>query len=97
MNRAGFADKQRSRFLAALLGASLLAGCQPGGTGSIAVDGKDPAVSSLKTFEDVKGAEDGQEQHEARSNEERAARWFPMTRTPRQRGVTRVPVSARGA
>ena len=36
------------------LGRCLLAGCQPDGAGSIAVDREDPAVRSFKTFEDVK-------------------------------------------
>jgi hypothetical protein len=54
MYRDRLKDRQRIRFLAAILGATLLAGCQPGGIGSITVDGKDPAIRSLKTLEDVK-------------------------------------------
>jgi hypothetical protein len=54
MYRNWINNTQRSRLLAAILGANLLAGCQPGGTGSITVDRKDPAVRRLKTFEDVK-------------------------------------------
>ena len=50
MNRC----EQRQRFLAVILGTSLLAGCQPEGAGSITVDRKDPAIRSFKTFEDVK-------------------------------------------
>ena len=42
MNQARRKDKRRRRFLAMLLGSSLLAGCQPGGTGSITVDRKNP-------------------------------------------------------
>jgi hypothetical protein len=52
--RDALKDKQRSRFLAVIVGASLLAGCQPGGIGSITLDGKDPAIRSLKTLEDGK-------------------------------------------
>jgi len=47
-------DQRRRRSLAVLLGASLLAGCQPYGSGTIAVDRQDPAVRSLKNLEDVK-------------------------------------------
>jgi hypothetical protein len=54
MNRAGSKDAQRRRLLAVILGASLLAGCQPEGTGSITMDRKAPALHDLKTFEDVK-------------------------------------------
>jgi hypothetical protein len=54
MNQARLNYERRSRFLAALLGASLFAGCQPAGTGSITVDGTNPAVRSLKPFQDVK-------------------------------------------
>jgi hypothetical protein len=47
-------DRCRRRCLGMLLGACLLAGCQPAGTGSISLDPKDPAVRSLKTFADAK-------------------------------------------
>ena len=47
-------DKRRRRSLAALLGASLLAGCQPDGAGMIAVNRQDPAVRRFKNLEDVK-------------------------------------------
>jgi len=46
--------KRRRWSLTVLLGASLLAGCQPEGTGSIAVNRGDPTVRSFKSFEDVK-------------------------------------------
>ena len=59
MHRVGLDDKQRNRLFAAILGASLLAGCEPGGTGSITVDGKDPAVRGFKTLEDVKTPKPG--------------------------------------
>ncbi len=54
MSRAGPKEEQRMRVLPMLLGASLLAGCQPEGTGSITVDRKNAAVRDFKTFEDVK-------------------------------------------
>lgn len=47
--------EQPGRFLVVLMGASLFAGCGQGGTGSIVVDAKDPAIRSFKTLEDVKG------------------------------------------
>ncbi len=53
MNRAGLKYEQPSRIVVALLGASLFAGCGPGGTGSIEVDAKNPAIRSLKSLEDV--------------------------------------------
>jgi hypothetical protein len=59
MHRDGINHKQRYRLLATILGASLLAGCQPAGTGSITVDGKDAAVRGFKTLEDVKAPKPG--------------------------------------
>jgi hypothetical protein len=47
-------DQCRRRSLAVLLGACLLAGCQPNGAGTISVDRQAPAVRSFKNFEDVK-------------------------------------------
>jgi hypothetical protein len=46
--------KQQSRFLAPILIASLFAGCQPAGTGSIDVDAKDPSVKGFKSIEPAK-------------------------------------------
>ncbi len=43
-------DQCRRRSLGMLLGACLLAGCQPAGTGSISVDRKDPGRSQLQKF-----------------------------------------------
>ncbi len=53
MNQAD-TDRRRRWSLAVLLGASLLAGCQPEGAGSIAVNRGNPAVRSFKSLEDVK-------------------------------------------
>ncbi|HKI20687.1 MAG TPA: hypothetical protein VKA15_22545 [Isosphaeraceae bacterium] len=47
-------DQCRRSTLAVFLGACLFAGCQPYGAGTISVDRQDPAVRSLKNFEDVK-------------------------------------------
>ncbi len=47
-------DKRRRRSLTPIIGALLLAGCGPGGAGSIKVDSTDPAVRNFKTFEDAK-------------------------------------------
>ena len=47
-------DQCRQPSLAVFLGASLLAGCQPDGAGTISVDRQDPAVRGYKQFEDVK-------------------------------------------
>jgi hypothetical protein len=55
MRPAALKYEQPSRFLVALVGASLFAGCGQGGTGSIVVDAKNPAIRSFKTLEDVKG------------------------------------------
>jgi hypothetical protein len=46
--------RQPSQFVAAILTASLFAGCQPAGTGSIDVDAKDPAIRGLKQIDDAK-------------------------------------------
>ena len=47
-------DQCRRPSLALLLGACLLAGCQPYGAGTIAVNRQQPVVRSFKNFEDVK-------------------------------------------
>ena len=54
MNHHVLKHKQQSRFLAAFLTASLFAGCQPAGTGSIDVDARDSTVRGLKSIEPAK-------------------------------------------
>ena len=53
MNQANKGNRRR-RSNAVVLGAILLAGCQPEGAGSIAVNRGDPAVRRFKNLEDVK-------------------------------------------
>jgi hypothetical protein len=55
MVRAALKHELRSRFLAALLAASLGSGCQPAGTGSIDIDARNPTVRGFKTIETGKG------------------------------------------
>jgi hypothetical protein len=47
-------DQCRRRSFALLLGACLLAGCQPDGAGTMSVDRENPVVRSFKKFDDVK-------------------------------------------
>jgi hypothetical protein len=54
MKKRVFKCKHRVRFLTALLTASLFAGCQPAGTGSIDVDRTSSTVKGFKSIEPVK-------------------------------------------
>ena len=87
MNQRVLKHKRRTRFLTALLTASLFSGCQPAGTGSIDVDRANPAVSGFKTIEPVKKRNAAGSSKQPAGTKSAADR-FPMTRTPHQRSVT---------
>ncbi len=87
--------KRRGRFVAALMTASLFSGCQPAGTGSIDVDAKDPTIQGFKSIEPVKRPKAPGKSKQPAGTKSGAADRLPMTRTPHQLSVTRVPVSAR--